>query len=155
MDPNEKFVQFYNNANSKPEVIDLDNFEEEKKYCNYQESIRLVQKIARYFKKIRFSFKMDKRDYDPTVPLLNVNCYVKNEESILFKLSNNNIQVNFSDYKKLIIFWKTKKMCFLRNFREKCNLQDINEESGMKLNSDELKKYKISKEMLLDLTITI
>ena len=164
MDPNEKFIQFYKNINSKPEVIDFKENEEEEeegtildeKYDDeIKEGILFIKNVAKNFKKIRFSFNVEKNDYDSDVPLHNVNCFLKNDDSILFKLNDKNIQINFNDYQKMIIFWNTKKMCFFRNFKEKCNLIDMNTVASMNLNSDELKRYKKSKEMLSNLAITI
>lgn len=55
---------------------------------------------------------------DPTVPLYHVKYFVTENDSFLFKFSDKNIQVNFSDHTKMIIFWNTKKLCFVRNITE-------------------------------------
>ena len=158
MDPNERFVQYYSYVNSRPEVIELDDLydtENERRMKLKEEEINFVKKVAKNFKKIRFSFDIQDSDYDSNMTLHNVNCYVKNDDVILFKLNDKNIQVNFNDYKKLIIFWNTKKMCFFRNFKEKCNLLDMKYVASMNSNCDEVKKYKKSKELLSNLAITI
>ena len=158
MDPNEEFVQFYRNKNSRHEVVSLndeiDPENENKKAI--EKRIVYVRKIAKYFKKIKASFdlKIDEQ-FDSAIPLFNVKCYVKNDDSILFKLNDKNIQVNFKDYQKLIIFWNAKKMCFFKNINEKCNLLDIKFVASMNSNSDELRKFKKSKELLSNLAITI
>lgn len=158
MDPNEKFVQFYRNINSRHEVFEIndeiDPENENKKVI--EKRILYVTKIAKYFKKIKCSSDLkNDEEFDSTIPLYNVKCYVKKDDSILFTLNDKNIQVNFQDYQKLIIFWNAKKMCFFNNINEKCNLLDIKFVANMNSNSDELRKYKKSKELLSNLAITI
>ncbi|KAK8840101.1 hypothetical protein M9Y10_031038 [Tritrichomonas musculus] len=153
MDPYEQFAQFYENPEVKlPEVFFLHS---KKKEENQNESIVLLRKAARHFKKIRFSYDMPKYDFNPSVLLHNIKCFVKNDDSILFELDDMNFQVNFNDNVKLIIFWNDKKLCFFKAIREKCALLDLKNATSTNLNSDELVKFKNAKILLSDLAITI
>ncbi|KAK8898134.1 hypothetical protein M9Y10_000405 [Tritrichomonas musculus] len=153
MDPNEQFIQFYEKPSTfYPEVTRLDNLKGEEAEPRH---VSLVKKVARHFKKIRFSYDLPDVQYESVALLHNISCFVKNDDSILFKLDDKNLQVNFSDHMKLIIFWNTKKMCFFRSVKEKCSLLDLKYVASMNSNSDELKKFKNAKILLSDLALTI
>lgn len=152
MDPNEQFVQFYKSPNTNfPDIIQLYKINEE----NEPENISLVKKVAKNFKKIRFSYDLPDDYYEPGVLLHNITCFVKNDDSILFKLDDTNLQVNFNDRMKLIIFWNTKKMCFFKSIKEKCNLLDVKSVAALNSNSEELKKFKNAKILLSNIALTI
>lgn len=143
--PDEKFVQFYKSTNSYAEAI---NAEETKINEMVKSKISLVKAFAKSFKKFKYLYELEEKNYDPLETLNNVKCFVKKDDSILFKLSNKNIQVNFSDFKKLLIFWNTKKMCIFRVIKEKCCLMNLNEVCNMEANCDEIDKFKKAKNML-------
>ena len=152
MDPFEKFVQFYNNQTTEsPEIIYLTNSNENEE----PEFISLVKKASKHFKKIRFSYNLPRFNYDPKVYLHNITSFIKNEDSILFQLDDMNFQINFDDNVKMIILWNDKKLCFFRSFKEKCTLLDWNNVASMNSNSDELKKFKLAKVLLSNLSLTM
>ncbi|KAK8883813.1 hypothetical protein M9Y10_042914 [Tritrichomonas musculus] len=152
MDPNEQFVQIYKNQYSNvPEVVQLFETNGE----NELKNISLVKKMAKSFKKIRFSYDQPSDDYEPSTPLHFVRCFVKNDDCVLFKFNDKNLQVNFNDHMKLIIFWNTKKMCFFRSIKEKSVLLDLKSVASMNSNSEELKKFKNAKILLSNLALTI
>ena len=155
LSPNEVFIQFYDNPNSHHEVIDVNNDIQNIENQQKKNVALFTIKVAQKFKNNRFSYDITRNDFDPSVPLYNIKYFVKNDDSILFKLNDKNIQVNFKDYQKMIIFWDTKKMCFFRNIKEKCNLLDLKYVASMNPNSDEVKKLKKSKELLSNLALTI
>lgn len=152
MDPNEQFVQIYKNQYSNvPEVVQLFETNGE----NELKNVSLVKKMAKSFKKIRFSYDQPSDDYEPSTPLHFVRCFVKNDDCVLFKFNDKNLQVNFNDHMKLIIFWNTKKMCFFRSIKEKSVLLDLKSVASMNSNSEELKKFKNAKILLSNLALTI
>ena len=152
MDPNEQFVQIYKNQYSNvPEVVQLFKTNGE----NELKNVSLVKKMAKSFKKIRFSYDQPSDDYEPSTPLHFVRCFVKNDDCVLFKFNDKNLQVNFNDHMKLIIFWNTKKMCFFRSIKEKSVLLDLKSVASMNSNSEELKKFKNAKILLSNLALTI
>ena len=93
--------------------------------------------------------------YDPDYIFHNINCFVKYEDSILFKLDGMNFQVNFNDLTKLIIFWNSKKFCFFKSFNEFSTLLDLKNVTNMNPDSDELKKIKQANILLSELSLTI
>ncbi|KAK8880876.1 hypothetical protein M9Y10_003574 [Tritrichomonas musculus] len=152
-DPHEEFLQFYKNAFSSVEIIDLDDYttienSSESSSDRIQKKILLVRKMAKSFKKMKNLYDMPVHQYDSSVQLHHVKHFLKRDDSILFKLNDKNVQVNFNDHKKLIIFWKINKMCIVRVLKEKCCLLDLSDVIGMNSNCDEFKKYKNAREML-------
>ncbi|KAK8897031.1 hypothetical protein M9Y10_014964 [Tritrichomonas musculus] len=155
MDPNEEFVQYYKSTNSTPEVINLAAYKRIKLDDNtkkHQEKISLLKKFAKSFKKYQLLYDLEGNDFDPSIPLYNVKYFLKKDGSVLFKLNDKNVQVNFSDYKKMIIFWNTRKMCVYTSHKDKCNLLDMNGIAGMNENCDEHRKLKNAKDMLVILS---
>lgn len=146
--PTEKFVQYYKNSNSYAEVFNVE--ETAVLNENLKAKISLVKLFAKSFKKFKYLYEIDDvcLSYEPSVPLQNVKYFVRKDDNFLFKLSNKNIQVNFSDFKKLIIFWNTKKMCIFRVIKEKCALLDLNDVANLNSSCDELDKFKKAKELL-------
>lgn len=153
MDPNEEFVQYYKNFNSLAEVFKLNELLDESDDNNrIQRKIALVQKFARIFKKLRHLYDLDRARYDSSIPLHNVKYFVKKNDAVLFKLNDKNIQANFNDYKKMIVFWQTKKTCLFTSFKEKCNLLSLNELIGMNSKCEESKKYNCIKDTIAELS---
>lgn len=158
LDPKEGFVQFYNDYNSIADVINLEgsldlNQEDDEKdlHDKIHKKILLVQKFAKSLKKSQSLFDYPTEDANPSVPLHNVKYFLKNSDSILFRLNDKNIQVNFNDHKKLIIFYNTKKICLVRNLKEKCALIDLKNTANINPNCEELRKYRDAKELLQSL----
>lgn len=156
MEPRETFVQFYRNYDSLPEVINLrDYIEKQRERLNENDrlhrKIALIQRFARSLKKTKSLYELPNDEYDSIIPLLHVKYFLNKNNEILFRLSDKNLQVNFSDHMKLIIFWSTKQMCLVRSIRERCELQDLNEIVNMNPHSDELKRFMTAKEMLSEL----
>lgn len=146
LDPNEEFVQYYNAQSTQLEVYSL--IENQELNSTIDEKVSLVKKFARAFKKFKNLYDQSRKNTIASIPLHHVSSFIKKDNSVLCKFSNKNVQVNFNDGKKLIIFWNTKKMCISKNIKEKCILFSQNDISKMNANSDELIKYKKTKEML-------
>ena len=153
MDPNEEFVQYYKNYYSFAEVFKLDELLDVSDDNNrIQKKISLVQKFARIFKKLRHLYELDRAKYDSSIPLHNVKYFVKKSDAVIFKLNDKNIQANFNDYKKMIVFWQTKKTCLFTSFKERCNLVNLNEIIGMNSKCEESKKYNDIKDTIAELS---
>lgn len=155
LDQNEDYVQYYKNYDSNYESINIFHYLQKKQERNsggqkdkLQSKISLALRFAKSLKKNKALFESMSVEYNSSVPLYHVKYFINRNGSVLFKLNDKNIQVNFDDHKKLIIFWGTKKMCLVRSIREKCCLMDLNDVAAMNSNSDELKKFKNAKEML-------
>ena len=102
----------------------------------------MLIKFAGLLKKSKNSAEIETENFDPNVPLPHVKFFLSKNDSFLFKLSDRNIQVNFNDHSKMIIFWLTKKVCFFRAMNDKCQLIDLNEIINMNANTDEKQKYR-------------
>ncbi|KAK8843147.1 hypothetical protein M9Y10_025343 [Tritrichomonas musculus] len=147
IDPNEKFVQYYQNYNSKEEVFRLGDQLSLYQRNVLKKKISIVLKFSKEFKKFGFSYNLNNADYDPGIPLHHVKLYVAKNDSILFKLNNRNIQMNCSDHKKLIVFCNSKKMCLVNYLKERCCLLNISDVAKNRY-SEEYQKLKESKELV-------
>lgn len=152
MDPNEEFIQYYKYYNSNKEVIDLDDSLDQDQKIKLQSKIALVKKFSRRFKKNKYLYKLENEIYDLYNPLYNVKYFVKKNDAILFQMSTKDIQVDFIDQRKLIIFWNIKKMCLFKGVDEKFNLINLKDMTAMDPNCEENIKYKVAKELLMSLS---
>lgn len=156
LDPYEQFIQYYKDIYSSEEVYQLDETldveDEENTNDKIFMKILLIKKFARTFKKVKSHHESNKNEYDPSVPLYHVKYFLKKNDSYLFKFTDKNVQVNFNDHKKLIIFWKIKKICIVRDLNEKCSLLNMNDFLIMNNDCDEFIRYKNAREMLASLS---
>ena len=76
-------------------------------------------------------FDQKRKDTIPSIPFYHVSLFIKKNGSVLYRFSNKNVQVDFDDGKKLILFSNAKKMCFSSDLREKCVLYNNNDVSRM------------------------
>lgn len=154
MDPNENFIQFYQNYNSSLKSFDMSDLD--KTTDDGIDNIRFSRKIS-LLKRYAVSFKKFKKcelstdSSDSSVPLHHVKYFLNKNGNILFKFSDKNAQINFSDHKKLAIFSNTKQMCLVRSIKENCALMSINNVITMDPSTEELKRYNIAKDMMNDL----
>lgn len=154
MDPKEEFAQYYKIYDSPAEVIHIQDYlekEHEGHIDRLTRKIYLVTRFAKSLKKTSSLYTLLDEDYDPSIPLLHVKYFLNKDKAILFRLNDKDLQVNFCDHKKLIIFWNTKQMCLVRSITQKCSLLDLNEVINLNSNNDELKRFMVAKEMLAEL----
>lgn len=149
LDPNEHFAQYYKSHISPMEIFDFNVHKEIS--SKMDEKISLLKNFARAFKKFKNLYDQSSKNTTSSIPLHHVSSFFKKDNAVLCKFSNKNVQVNFDDGKKLIIFWNSKKMCISKSIKEKCILFNQNDISKMNANSDEKKKFKKTKEMLNEL----
>lgn len=158
MDPKEEFIQYYKIYDSPAEVINVQDYlEKEQEKINdshidkIKRKIYLVRRFAKSLKKTSSLYELPEEDYDPSLPLHHVKYFLNKDKAILFRLNDKDLQVNFVDHKKLIIFWNTKQMCLVRSITQKCSLMDLNDVVNLNSNNDELKRFMVAKEMLAEL----
>lgn len=149
LDPNELFVQYYKSQSSPLEVYIFNTAQ--RINSKVEEKVSLVKKFARAFKKFKNLYDPSIKNTTSSIPLHHVLSFFQKDNSILYKFSNKDIQVNFSDGKKFIYFCSSKKMCISKDIREKCALFSQKDFSKMNNNSDEIVKFKKTKEMLNEL----
>jgi polo-like kinase 1 len=146
MDPHETFVQYWETYQTvTPEVMDLENGSQAKK-------LSLIRRFSESLKKTRSMFELPARPYSETAPLRHVKYWMRNDNATLFRMDDRNIQVNFNDRCKVVIFWETKKMTMVRNIRDAGKLvafADLNEQGAL---NEEYKRFNIAKAMLAEMS---
>lgn len=121
MDPHHEFIQYWRTfKDEKPEILDINDIEEERK-------IRILFKFSSSLKKTKTMFEIPEEKCDPNVPLLHVKYWSRNEEATLFRMNNRNIQLNFQDRKKLIIFWNSRKLMIVPSIYDSGHLYRIHD----------------------------
>ena len=98
------------------------------------------------------TYELSTESSDSSIPLHNVKYFMSKNNNMIFKFGDKNVQVNFSDHKKLAIFSKTNQMALVRNIKESCALLNIGSVMSMDPNTEELKRYNIAKGMISELT---
>jgi polo-like kinase 1 len=148
MDPHEKFVQYWENyQTADPEVMNLENENE-----GMQKKLSLIRRFSESLKKTRSMYELPERRYSETVPLHHVKYWMRNDEATLFRMEDRNIQVNFNDRVKIVIFWNTKTMTMVRNIREAGRLLPLADVSAIGGLVDERRRFNIAKEMLTEMS---
>jgi polo-like kinase 1 len=146
MDPHETFVQYWESYQTvTPEVMNPVTGSEAKK-------LSLVRRFSESLKKTKSMFEMPIRTYSETVPLHHVKYWMRNDDATLFRMDDRNIQVNFQDRSKVLIFWATKQMTMVRNIREPGTLLALADLTGAGPLKEELKKFNIAKTMLAEMS---
>ncbi|OHT07499.1 CAMK family protein kinase [Tritrichomonas foetus] len=146
MDPFETFIQYYDSYDvTSPEILDLQSETEKWK-------ISILRRFSNSLKKTRSLFELPQQKYESSTPLHHVKYWMNNDDATLFRLDDRNIQVNFNDHLKLVIFWNTKKMTIINSIKENGKLLSLNEVSCMNPSTNENKRFMIAKAMLAELS---
>ncbi|OHT14614.1 CAMK family protein kinase [Tritrichomonas foetus] len=146
MDPHETFVQYWeNNQSSLPEVMDPRSGTQIKK-------LALLRRFSESLKKTKSMYEMPSKRYVSSSPLKHVKYWIRNEEAALFRLDDKNIQVNFNDRTKLVIFWNSRKMMIVQSIKDAGRPIPIAQVCAMPSSSDERKRYRVAKSMLAALS---
>jgi polo-like kinase 1 len=146
MDPHEAFVQYWDTYQTiTPEVMSPHTGPQQKK-------LSLLMRFSESLKKTKSMFDLPDRHYSESSPLKHVKYWMRNPEATLFRLDDRNIQVNFNDRCKLIIFWNAKKMMAVRNIRDTAPLLPISDVTARAALSDERRRFNIAKEMLAEMS---
>jgi polo-like kinase 1 len=146
MDPFERFVQYWETYQTiVPEVMNPLTGSQPKK-------LSLLKRFSESLKKTKSMFDLPDRHPNDSIPLRHVKYWMRNDEAMLFRLDDRNIQVNFNDRCKLIIFWNSKEMMAVHNIREVAPVHPISDVSGPGPLSDERRRFNIAKEMLAEMS---
>lgn len=146
MDPFEEFIQYWETfQDTAPQILRKDDKTQIKK-------IAILQKFADSLRKTKTMFTLPKERFDMFTPMRHVKYWARNDEATLFRMDDRNIQLNFNDRKKIVIFWHTKQMLTVNNIKEKGNLiplDDFTKRSGLE---DEKRRFVIAKEMVIEMS---
>ena len=116
MDPHEQFIQYYPTYEDQtPVLLEKDDINEVKK-------LSLLQKFAESLKKTTTMYQLPDKKFDPHEPLHHVKYWFRDEQALVFRMEDKNIQVNFNDRTKLVILWHDKKLFMVKNIRQEAEV---------------------------------
>lgn len=146
MDPHETFVQYWeSNQTLVPEVMDPRSGSQSKK-------LMLIRRFSESLKKTKSMYELPNHRYSSSIPMRHVKYWMRNDEAALFRLDDKNIQVNFNDRTKLVIFWNSRKLLIVHSIKESGKLIPISQVCAMPSDSNERKRYRVAKTMLAALS---
>jgi polo-like kinase 1 len=146
MDPFETFVQYWESYQTVvPVVMNPRTGSQAKK-------LSLLLRFSESLKRTKSMFDLPERHYSETAPMKHVKYWMRNDQATLFRLDDRNIQVNFNDRCKLIIFWNSKKMMMVRNIRETGRMIPLADVSGQGPMNEERRRFKVAKDMLSEMS---
>ncbi|KAK8866911.1 hypothetical protein M9Y10_009879 [Tritrichomonas musculus] len=142
MDPFETFVQYWESYQTvSPEIMDPVSGPQTKK-------LALIRRFAESLKKTKTMFELPAKKFNQNSPMKHVKYWMRNDDATLFRMDDRNIQVNFNDRIKLIIFWNSKKMMMVHSIREAGKLVALTHVNSQQANSEERKRYNVARSML-------
>ncbi|KAK8863687.1 hypothetical protein M9Y10_011376 [Tritrichomonas musculus] len=143
MDPHENFIQYWNSYQCTFPVILTKSDQGQRK------KIMILMKFAESLKKTKTMYHIpEKEEFVPTVALKHVKYWMRSQDSLLFRMDNRIIQVNFSDKMKLIIFWNSKKMMLVPNIKESGKIIMIHDLPKLPGIDEEKRRFALAKAML-------
>ena len=142
MDPHQRFIQYWRTyQDEKPEILSLDDETESRK-------IKILFKFSSSLKKTATMFEIPEELCDPNVPLLHVKYWARNSDATLFRMNDRNIQLNFTDRRKLVIFWNSRKLMIVSSIHDYGYLHRIHDVSKRSNDDDEKWRLDVAKQML-------
>ena len=146
MDPFETFVQYWENyQTSTPLIMDPKTGCEQKK-------LSLLRRFSESLKKTKSMYELPAHHYSSSIPMRHVKYWMRNDDATLFRMDDRNIQVNFNDRVKIIIFWNSKKMIMIHSIKETGKLLALNDVNNMSPLSEERKRFSVAKVMLAEMS---
>ena len=146
MDPYEEFIHYWPTYQSiSPEVLKIHDIKQQKK-------ISILKKFAESLKKTKSMYELPNIKLDPNQPLKHVKYWMRNDDATLFRMEDRDIQVNFNDRTKLIIFWGTKKLMMVQSIKELGKLIPISELGPNSSSTEEKKRFIVAKAMLNEMS---
>lgn len=146
MDPHEEFIQYWETfQDQNPQILSINDTNEERK-------IKVLFKFSSSLKKTKSMFDVPNEKCDPKIPLLHVKYWSRNEEAILFRMNNRNIQLNFNDRKKLIIFWNSRKLMLVPSIFDYGKLFSIHDISKKEDDNDMKQRLIFAKQVLAEMS---
>jgi polo-like kinase 1 len=145
MDPFEEFAQYWETYQDvSPEIVKLDGFVDSRK-------VVLLKKFAESLKKTRTMFTLPSARPTRFLPLKHVKYWMRTRDATLFRMDDRNIQVNFNDKVKIIIFSATSKLMCVANIKSTGELIRIDELPTMPGKDDERQRFAIAKAMMAEM----
>lgn len=146
MDPFETFVQYWENYEvTAPVIMDPVTGSEQKK-------LSLLRRFSESLKRTKSMYELPAHHYNQTTPMHHVKYWMRNDDATLFRMEDRNIQVNFNDRLKLLIFWNDKKMIMIHSIKETGKLLTLNDVNNMSPLSEEKKRFNVAKVMLAEMS---
>lgn len=143
MDPHENFIQYWNSYQCTFPTILSKNDQNQKK------KILVLLKFSESLKKTKTMFHIPENEqFTPTTALKHVKYWMRSNDSLLFRMDNRTIQVNFNDKMKLIVFWNSKKMMLVSNIKEPGKIIMINDLPKLPGIDEEKRRFALAKAML-------
>ena len=143
MDPHENFIQYWNSYQCKYPII-LNKSDQ-----NQKKKIAILLKFSESLKKTKTMYHIpEDEQFSPTITLKHVKYWMRSEDSLLFRMDNRTIQVNFNDKMKLIVFWNSKKMMFVSNIKEPGKIIMIHDLPKLPGIDEEKRRFALAKAML-------
>ena len=146
MDPFETFVQYWDNYQTAiPEVMDPKTGPQQKK-------LSLLRRFSDSLKKTKSMYELPEHRFNQVVPMRHVKYWMRNDQATLFRMDDRNIQVNFNDRTKLIIFWNNKKLMLVHNIKDTGRVLSINDVTAQSPLAEERKRFTVAKAMLAEMS---
>ena len=141
-DPHQTFIQYWETyQDPAPKILEIDGPIETKK-------ISILFKFSSSLKKTPTMFQIPQEKFDPNVPMLHVKYWMRTEEVTLFRMNDRNIQLNFTDRRKLIIFWNIRKLMTVSSIHDYGELHRLHDVSKRPDGDDEKRRLDIAKHLL-------
>ncbi|OHT00103.1 Serine/threonine-protein kinase polo [Tritrichomonas foetus] len=142
MDPHERFIQYWTSYQTPtPIILTKDDPSQKKK-------ISILMKFAESLKKTKSMYHLPEEPFLPSTPMKHVKYWMRSDDSLLFRMDDRTIQVNFNDKLKLIIFWTTKKLMLVSNIKEPGKMVFIYDLPKLPGIDEEKRRFAIAKAML-------
>ncbi|EAX92585.1 CAMK family protein kinase [Trichomonas vaginalis G3] len=146
MDPHEEFVQYWPDYQTFfPEILSPHD-------TKYSKKLLLIRKFSENLKTNRSMFQLPTNKYKSNIPLKHVKYWIRTDYATLFRMENRDIQVNFTDKIKIVIFWSTKKMMMLSSIKQPGKLIGLNELYEGSPYHEEHKRFVIAKQLLEEMS---
>ncbi|KAK8875899.1 hypothetical protein M9Y10_006076 [Tritrichomonas musculus] len=146
MDPFEEFVQYYDDYQvHQPTVLRKDDITQIKK-------LSILQKFAESLKKTKTLFTLPKHHFDKFSILHHVKYWARNDDATLFRMDDRNIQVNFKDRTKMLIFWQTKRMTIFKSVKDLSKLVPLEDLNKGKEMEEHKQRFMMAKAMIAQMS---
>ena len=144
MDPFEEFIQYWETYQTRePLVFKVTDGLEPKK-------LSILKKFAESLKKTKTMFTVPAERPNPRTTLRHVKYWKRNEDATLFRMDDREIQVNFSDRMKIVIFWNQKKMMMVHSIKESGRLVEIGDLNDG-CHQEEKTRFQVAKQLLTEM----
>lgn len=146
LDPFEEFVQYWKSYQDvEPIVLKMDDLIEKKK-------LAILRKFADSLKRTKTMYRLPVIKQNQNIPMHHVKYWMRNDDATLFRMNDRNIQVNFNDHMKMIIFWSTKKMAMMESIKKHGQLIPLEQLTHNDDLEDERNRFVIAKKMLAEMS---